>query len=61
MIKGRASTMPANGDVNPHDVAAEIHIFENGAHGVGLDLEYPAVGFWPTLLKSALPRISPKT
>jgi len=35
-------------------VPAEIHIFENGPHGVGLDLGDPALGMWPTLLTNWL-------
>ena len=35
-------------------VPAEIHIFENGPHGVGLDLGDPALGLWPTLLTNWL-------
>ena len=31
-------------------VPAELHIFESGPHGVGLDLSDPALGEWPTLL-----------
>jgi len=31
-------------------VPAEIHIFEKGPHGVGLDLADPVLGQWPTLL-----------
>lgn len=31
-------------------VPAEMHIFENGPHGVGLALGDPALSFWPTLL-----------
>ena len=31
-------------------VPAEMHIFEKGPHGVGLDLDDPALGQWPTLL-----------
>jgi len=31
-------------------VPAEMHIFENGPHGVGLSLEDPALSLWPTLL-----------
>ena len=31
-------------------VPAEMHIFEKGPHGVGLDLDDPALGEWPTLL-----------
>ncbi len=35
-------------------VPAEMHIFENGPHGVGLDLSDPALGVWPTLLTNWL-------
>ncbi len=31
-------------------VPAEMHIFQRGPHGVGLDLADPALGQWPTLL-----------
>jgi acetyl esterase/lipase len=31
-------------------VPAELHVFENGPHGVGLDLKDPALSEWPTLL-----------
>jgi acetyl esterase/lipase len=31
-------------------VPAELHIFQNGPHGVGLDLGDPALGEWPKLL-----------
>ena len=31
-------------------VPAELHIFENAPHGVGLDLDDPAVGQWSNLL-----------
>ena len=31
-------------------VAAEMHIFERGPHGVGLALRDPALGMWPELL-----------
>lgn len=31
-------------------VPAEMHIFEKGPHGVGLDLDDPTLGEWPTLL-----------
>lgn len=31
-------------------VSAELHIFQHGPHGVGLDLGDPALGEWPTLL-----------
>ena len=31
-------------------VPAEMHVFEKGPHGVGLDLGDPALGEWPTLL-----------
>jgi acetyl esterase/lipase len=33
-------------------VAAEMHIFEKGPHGVGLALGDPALSMWPTLLAS---------
>jgi acetyl esterase/lipase len=35
-------------------VPAELHIFENGPHGVGLALHDPALGAWPTLLTTWL-------
>lgn len=35
-------------------VPAEMHIFENGPHGVGLALWDPALGTWPTLLTNWL-------
>ena len=35
-------------------VPAEMHIFENGPHGVGLALADPALGLWPTLLTNWL-------
>jgi acetyl esterase/lipase len=31
-------------------VPAELHVFEKGPHGVGLDLGDPALGQWPMLL-----------
>jgi acetyl esterase/lipase len=31
-------------------VPAEIHVFQKGPHGVGLDLGDPVLGQWPTLL-----------
>jgi len=31
-------------------VSAEMHIFEKGPHGVGLDLRDPVLGKWPELL-----------
>jgi acetyl esterase/lipase len=31
-------------------VPVELHVFENGPHGVGLALGDPALGVWPTLL-----------
>ena len=31
-------------------VPAEMHVFENGPHGVGLALSDPALSHWPTLL-----------
>jgi acetyl esterase/lipase len=35
-------------------VPAELHIFENGPHGVGLALGDPALSAWPTLLANWL-------
>jgi acetyl esterase/lipase len=35
-------------------VPAELHIFQNGPHGVGLDLSDPALGAWPKLLEDWL-------
>lgn len=35
-------------------VAAELHIFADGPHGVGLDLSDPALGEWPKLLANWL-------
>ena len=35
-------------------VPAEIHVFESGPHGVGLDLGDPALGQWPGLLREWL-------
>ena len=35
-------------------VAAEMHIFERGPHGVGLALQDPALGIWPELLANWL-------
>jgi acetyl esterase/lipase len=35
-------------------VAAEIHVFENGGHGVGLDVGDPALGEWSVLLRNWL-------
>jgi acetyl esterase/lipase len=50
------TTVPAENSVRFYlalrkaKVPAEMHIFENGPHGVGLDLGDPALGLWPTLL-----------
>jgi acetyl esterase/lipase len=35
-------------------VPAEMHLFENGPHGVGLALDDPALSVWPTLLANWL-------
>ena len=35
-------------------VPAEMHVFEKGLHGVGLDLADPVLGVWPTLLANWL-------
>jgi acetyl esterase/lipase len=54
------TTVPAENSVRFYlalrqaKVPAEIHIFENGPHGVGLDLADPALGVWPTLLTNWL-------
>jgi acetyl esterase/lipase len=35
-------------------VPAELHVFEKGPHGVGLDLGDPATGEWPALVRNWL-------
>jgi acetyl esterase/lipase len=35
-------------------VPAELHVFENGPHGVGLALNDPALNEWPVLLANWL-------
>jgi dipeptidyl aminopeptidase/acylaminoacyl peptidase len=35
-------------------IPAEMHVFENGPHGVGLALWDPALSTWPTLLANWL-------
>src|SRR5216684_2880756 len=35
-------------------VPAEMHVFEKGPHGVGLDLDDPVLGEWPALLANWL-------
>jgi acetyl esterase/lipase len=35
-------------------VPAEMHVFENGAHGAGMGLSDPALSAWPTLLSTWL-------
>ena len=42
------SAMHANG------VPAELHVFTNGPHGVGLAQDDPALGAWPSLSRSWL-------
>jgi len=50
------TTVPAENAVHYYlalrkaGVAAEMHIFQNGPHGLGLALDDPAIGQWPTLL-----------
>lgn len=50
------TTVPAENAVHYYlalrkaGVPAEMHIFENGPHGLGLALDNPAIGQWPTLL-----------
>jgi acetyl esterase/lipase len=52
--------VPAENSVNFYlacrkaGVPAELHVFEEGPHGVGLDLSDPAVGEWPKLLEEWL-------
>ena len=54
------TTVPAENSVRFYvalrkaKVPAEMHIFENGAHGVGLALDDPALSLWPTLLTNWL-------
>ena len=54
------TTVPAENSVRFYlalrkaKVPAEMHIFENGAHGVGLSLDDPALSLWPTLLTNWL-------
>jgi acetyl esterase/lipase len=35
-------------------VPAEMHLFENGAHGAGMGQQDPALAQWPTLLRNGL-------
>jgi acetyl esterase/lipase len=50
------TTVPAENAVHYYlalrkaGVPAEMHIFQNGPHGVGLALDDPALGQWPALL-----------
>ncbi len=50
------TTVPAENSVafylalHKAHVPAELHIFQHGPHGVGLDLGDPALGEWPKLL-----------
>jgi acetyl esterase/lipase len=50
------ATVPAENSVafylalHKAQVPAELHIFQKGPHGVGLDLGDPALGEWPKLL-----------
>lgn len=54
------STVPAENSVafylalHRAGVPAELHVFEPGAHGVGLALGDPVLGVWPTLLANWL-------
>jgi acetyl esterase/lipase len=54
------TTVPAENSVRFYlalrqaKVPAEIHIFQNGPHGVGLDLGDPALSQWPVLLTNWL-------
>jgi acetyl esterase/lipase len=40
--------------LHKNGVPAELHVFEKGQHGLGLDLGDPALGVWPTLLANWL-------
>ncbi|PWU00751.1 MAG: alpha/beta hydrolase [Terriglobia bacterium] len=40
--------------LNRFKVPAEMHLFENGPHGVGMALSDPALSIWPTLLSNWL-------
>jgi len=50
------TTVPAENAVHYYlalrkaGVPAEMHIFENGPHGLGLALDDPSIGEWPMLL-----------
>jgi acetyl esterase/lipase len=54
------ATVPAENSVRFYlalrqaKVPAEMHIFQDGRHGVGLDLDDPVLGQWPTLLSNWL-------
>jgi acetyl esterase/lipase len=54
------TTVPAENSVRFYlalrqaKVPAEMHIFQNGPHGVGLDLGDPVLSQWPTLLANWL-------
>src|SRR5581483_6219890 len=53
-------TVPPQNSVNFYlalhkaGVPAELHVFEKGPHGVGLDLSDPVLGEWPRLLANWL-------
>jgi acetyl esterase/lipase len=54
------TTVPAENAVHYYlalrkaGVAAEMHVFQNGPHGLGLALDDPAIGQWPGLLMNWL-------
>ncbi|MBZ5581336.1 MAG: alpha/beta hydrolase [Acidobacteriia bacterium] len=54
------TTVPAENSISFYlackkaGVPAELHIFEKGPHGVGLDLQDPALGMWPVLMTNWL-------
>lgn len=54
------TTVPAENSVRFYlalrqaKVSAEMHVFQNGPHGVGLDLGDPVLSQWPTLLANWL-------
>jgi acetyl esterase/lipase len=54
------TVVPAENSVNFYlalhkaGVPAELHVFEKGPHGVGLDLADPVLAEWPVLLANWL-------
>jgi len=48
------TTVPVENSVRKAKVPVEMHIFENGPHGVGLSLGDPSLSLWSTALTSWL-------